>query len=129
MQLGSMVSTIVAVSVMSIGVVGCGGGAGSGPEGTVNRFFQSVKAKKYEQAVSCYAPSQVSEPGASEKMTGYLKSSMEQKGGIASFTVGEAAVDGDEAKVSYTVNYKGGGKDESRVTCLKEDGKWFLSIN
>ncbi len=131
MTRGKTVRTSIAVVIGSLVFFsGCGqsGGGGGGPEGVVKSFLKSAQAKNYSKAITCYSPSIAEEPGAKEKLTGYLKSSMEQKGGIASFSVGEASIDGEKARVSYTVTYKDGAQDESKINCVKENGKWYLSL-
>jgi hypothetical protein len=106
---------------------GCGGGS-SGPEGAVNKFLGSLKSGKIESAVSQYSPDILKEPGAKEKLTAVFKSSISEAGGIKSFSVDESSVDGDNAEVSYTLNYQDGRSEENTVNCVRVNGKWYLKL-
>ncbi|MBD3343691.1 MAG: DUF4878 domain-containing protein [Chitinivibrionales bacterium] len=101
----------------------------SGPENVVESFFKAAKTKDFEKAVECYAPSILKEPGSKEKLTGYLKSSVEQKKGVKSFSVTGSTINENKAEVSYSVTYGNGDTEESENTCVKEDGKWYLTLN
>ena len=106
---------------------GCAGG-GAGPEGAVNKFLGSLKSGKIESAVSHYSPDILKEPGAKEKLTSVFKSTISTAGGIESYSIGESSVEGDDAKVTYTLNYKDGRSEENTINCVRVNGKWFLKL-
>ncbi len=106
---------------------GCAGG-GAGPEGAVNKFLGSLKSGNIESAVSHYSPEVLKEPGAKEKLTAVFKSSISTAGGIESYSIGESSVEGDDAKVTYTLNYKDGRSEENTINCVRVNGKWYLKL-
>jgi hypothetical protein len=115
--------TAVFVTMMA---VHCGGA--SGPEGVVKAFLDYAKAGKYEKIADCYPKSITEQPGAREKIVGMTKQSLESKDGVKSYSITGSEIEEEKATVSYTIEYNNGDTEENDVTCVKQDGKWFLSF-
>lgn len=117
---------LCAVAVYTL-FTGCAGGS-AGPDGAVKKFLGSLKNGNIESAVSYFSPEILKEPGAKEKLTAVFKSTTSTAGGIESFSIGESSVDGDDASVKYTLNYKDGRSEENTINCTRVKGKWYLKL-
>ncbi len=106
---------------------GCVGGD-AGPKGAVNKFLESLKSGDIESAVSHYSPEVLGEPGAKEKLTAVFKSTISSAGGIESYSIDESMVEGDDAVVTYTLDYKDGRSEENTINCVRVNGKWYLKL-
>lgn len=54
---------------------------------------------------------------------------MKEKGGVASVTIIDESIEGEEATVKYTVEYGNGDIDEEKANLIMEDGKWKITAS
>ena len=127
---------VFTVSLVSIFLFSCGGGASSGgdsPSKAVEKLFDYVKSKNYDKATSMFFLEEEKKLSDAEaqKIKALLMAADEEyskKGGIKNVVILSEKIndDGVSGKVDFKVVYGNGDEDEQSYNLKKTDGVWKL---
>jgi len=104
---------------------------GSGPEGTVKRFYSAVEKGDIDTAVDQLSSRIVGMVGKDKLRAGLSKQALDvkKKGGIKSLKITEMNEVGDVAEGKVTITYGDGSSETEDVKLIKEEGKWKLNAD
>ncbi len=122
---------LAAVALITVCFAACT--SANTPEGVTKAYLTAVQKGNYEKALNLYYSKDAkhdkeNETDILQMFEDKMKTSIEDKQGIASFEVGvaELSEDGNKAVVPYTVHYGDGSDKETVMKTVKVDGKWYL---
>lgn len=122
---------MTAVALISLCFAACT--SSNTPEGVTKAYLSAVQKGDYEKDLNLYYSKDTETDDEKEAeilqmFEDKMKSSIEDKQGIASYEVGiaELSEDGNKAVVPYTVRYGNGTDKEASMKTIKADGKWYL---
>lgn len=122
------VMTIVLAIVMA-GLVSCGK-KDAAPGDTVKRMVE--KMEKGDLSVSKLLAKDLAALLGDEKLKAAVEeesNKMKEKGGVTSVTIDEEVIEGDTAKVNYTIAYGNGDTESEKADLVKEDGDWKITAS
>jgi len=126
---------MLALFLMSVGFVSCGGSKSSSPGTVVVESFELLPKKEYAKIAKLYAKDngEMLTDEELKKMEGMMAmaaSEYDKNEGIKEISVTEEniAEDGNSAIVKYEVVYNDGSKDSDKANLIKIDGKWYLTL-
>lgn len=116
------------VVVGSLGLVGCGGGAGPGD--TVKELAHAMEKGDVE-TVKKIAPAMQAILGSDKlgQMVAEAAKGMKEEGGIKAITIDEETIDGDSATVKATIEKGNGEKDTEDFKLEKVNGQWVITLD
>lgn len=109
---------------------GCGGGAGSTPEKTVNNYFKAAKNQDLDAMLKCMAPDLQDMFEKMMEIQGKENARKQMTAGageLEKFEVKDAKITGNRAEVKVAVTVKG-KTDEDTVSLSKIDGRWYVDF-
>jgi hypothetical protein len=120
--------TIVLVLALA-GLISCGIKE-STPGDTVKKMVE--KMEKGDVSVSKLLAKDLAALLGDEKLKASVEeesSKMKEKGGVASVTIDEEVIEGDTAKVKYTITYGNGDTESENADLVKEEGAWKITAS
>lgn len=120
---------LMAVAIAAVAMAACGRKTSS-PEEAAEAFLKSYQKGDYAAMVDqMYFKQQLTDEEKKEYVAIFeakITSELDEKGGIASYEIGETekAEDGQTAKVSYTITYGDGSNQPQKMDLILVDGEW-----
>lgn len=120
---------LMAVAIAAVAMVACCSKTSS-PEAAAEAFLKSYQKGDYAAMVDqMYFKQQLTDEEKKEYVAIFeakISSELEEKGGIASYEIGETemAEDGQTAKVAYTITYGDGSNQPQKMDLISVDGEW-----
>ena len=120
---------LMAVAIAAVAMAACGSKTSS-PEEAAEAFLKSYQKGDYASMVDqMYFKQQLTDEEKKEYVAIFeakITSELDEKGGIASYEIGETekAEDGQTAKVSYTITYGDGSNQPQKMDLILVDGEW-----
>lgn len=124
------VLAILAVAA-AILCVSCKGGEkkAATPEDTAKTALEALKKNDYKAFVNTYNLSDDDKQMLVSVIEEKMKEQMDEKGGIKSYEVGEAQIDGENAVVNSKITYADGSEEDMTFNLVNVDGKWLQEMN
>ena len=124
------VLAILAVAA-AILCVSCKGGEkkAATPEDTAKTALEALKKSDYKAFVNTYNLSDDDKQMLVSVIEEKMKEQMDEKGGIKSYEVGEAEIDGENAVVNSKIIYEDGSEEDMVFNLINVDGKWLQEMN
>ena len=120
---------LMAVAIAAVAIAACGSKTSS-PEAAAEAFLKSYQKGDYAAMVDqMYFKQQLTDEEKKEYVAIFeakITSELDEKGGIASYEIGETetAEDGQTAKVAYTITYGDGSNQPQKMDLILVDGEW-----
>ena len=99
------------------------------PEDTAKTALEALKKADYKAFVDTYNLSKDDKDMLVSVIEEKMKEQQEEKGGIKSYEVGEAQVDGENATVTAKIFYNDGSDEDMTFNLINVDGKWLQEMN
>lgn len=130
-----MKKVILGIIVIAVAVLAVACGSKSTPKAIATKYVTAIQKGDKEAAADCFYYNGTDEENAkkrADRISLIEKSikSLEDKGGIKSFSVTNVEENGDKAVVHGKVTYGNGEVDEDeRIPTMKIDDKWYIDTN
>ncbi len=104
---------------------------GSGPGGTVQKFFTAVDKGEIEEAMSYLSSRTIQTLGADKWRAVLLEATREldNVGGITAVDIIEENIKGETAWVTVEITYGDGSSETDSMDLIKEDGNWKIDVD
>lgn len=101
---------------------------GGGPVATVKAFYERVEQGELDEAVELFSTTLRSQIGDDKLKQGLQSATREidQKGGVAKMKILEENIIGEVADVEVEITYGDGSSETTKMSLIKEDGRWRL---
>jgi hypothetical protein len=128
MKLRRVFANLFITVAIAFALVGCG----QSPENVSKQFYKALEEGEPAEVreLSTY------EEGSGDTLTATkiwaivdtASSEINQAGGIKSFKTNSTTVNGDNARVAYTVEYGNGEIESGTMVLVRKDGEWKVDI-
>ncbi len=111
------------------GLISCGK-RDAAPGDTVKKMVE--KMEKGDLSVSKLLAKDLAALLGDEKLKAAVEeqsAEMKEKGGVTSVTIDEEVIEGDTAKVKYTIAYGNGDTESEKADLVKEEGDWKIAAS
>ena len=101
------------------------------PKGIVTKYFKSVQAGKYTEAIKCFSFAAEADEEQIQEFAAKLETQQQKEGAaLKSFKILEEVIDKETGKgvVKVLVTNSEGIEEEQEIPVVNVDGKWMLEF-
>lgn len=99
-----------------------------GPEAVAKQAMDAIQKKDYPAYAATFNISEEDQLKLAALVGEKVTSAVEEKGGIKSYNIADAVIDGDKATIEVTINYNNGSVDTETMHFIQVDGVWKQNI-
>ena len=123
------VSIVLAVLILSVALVACGGGGNNTPDATVQKFINAINSNNTNALAECFEPTYQELIKSSFALLSSMDMTLADAMGMGSeklgLTIENVAIDGDSATVTATLIIDG-QSDTDDIPLKMVDGQWYI---